>query len=287
MSLFLLQLKNELVKLFARKRTYLGFGGAVAAQLVFLVLWRLPVAQKAFEGITRRSNKDFMAEYFLGLTAAQLTVTFTFLLLGGLYLALVCGDIVAKEVEDGTMRMILARPISRMRLWTLKWLAASIYTFALVFFIGLTSLVLATACCGGLGKLAVIYGQHPRQLMFMSTYETGAGLVQYAKGILLLAVVMHVVSALAFLFSCLNMKPATATVATLAVFFLDAVIKMVPFFNVYDPWLLSYHLACWLRSMSRLTLPSDTATSVIYLLSLAAVFLAVSARQFARRDFKP
>lgn len=286
MNLFLLQLKNELVKLFARKRTYLGFGGAVAAQLVFLILWRLPLAQRAFEGITRRSKEDFMAEYFMGLTAAQLTVTFTFLLLGGLYLALVGGDIVAKEVEDGTMRMILARPISRRRLWTIKWLATSIYTFALVICIGLTSLLLATAFCGGLGKLAVIYGQHPRHLMFLSTYETGAGLLVYAKGILLLAVVMHVVSALAFMLSCLNMKPATATVTTLAVFFLDAVVKMVPFFDVYDQWLLSYHLSCWLRAMSRLTLPSATATSVIYLLALAAIFLAISARRFSRRDFK-
>jgi ABC-2 type transport system permease protein len=287
MKLFLLQLKNELVKLFARKRTYLGFAGSLVAELVFLILWRLPLAQKAFEGISRRSKTAFMDEYFMGLTAALLTVTFTFLLLGGLYLALVCGDIVGKEVEDGTMRMILSRPISRMRLWVLKWLASSIYTFALVFFIGLTSLLLATAFCGGLGKLAVIYGQHPRHLQLMSSYDTMDGLWQYGKGILLLAVAMHTVSALAFMFSCLNMKPATATIATLAVVFLDAVLKMVPFFQVYERWLLSYHLACWLRSMSRLTLPADTATSVVYLLSLTLIFLAVSARRLCRRDFKP
>ena len=38
-------------------------------------------------------------------------VMWTVFLLGGLYLALVvAGDVMSKEVEDGTMRMILCRP---------------------------------------------------------------------------------------------------------------------------------------------------------------------------------
>ena len=290
MKLFCLQLGNELIKLFARKRTYLGFAGSIAAELLFLSLGRLPLARRALEKSFQRFMPEELArfsDYYQGLTMALLAVTFTFLLLGGLYLALVCGDIMAKEVEDGTMRMILARPISRLRLWLLKWLASSFYTFTLVFFIGLTSLLLATAFYGGLGKLAVIYGQHPRNLMLVSTYETAEGLFQYVRGIVLLAVVMHVVSAMAFMFSCLNMKPATATISTLAIFFLDAVLKMVPFFSVFEKWFLSYHLACWLRGFSRMLPPIDTLTSVFYLVCLSMVFLGVSAYRFSRRDFKP
>ena len=37
-------------------------------------------------------------------------------LLGGLFLALVSGDVVSKEVEDGTMRMMLCLPASRWRI---------------------------------------------------------------------------------------------------------------------------------------------------------------------------
>lgn len=165
-------------------------------------------------------------------------------------------------------------------------MTSSCYTFALVFFIGLTSLILASALCGGLGKLAVIYGQHPRHLLLLSTFETAEGLWRYGKGLLLLAVVMHVVSAMAFMFSCLNMKPATATIATLAIFFLDAVLKMVPFFSGFEKSLLSYHLASWLRSFSLLT-TADVTTSVGYLLLLTALFLSISATRFCRRDFKP
>lgn len=289
MSLFLRQLRNELVKMFARKRTWLGFAGSFAAEFLFLLLWRLPLGRRVLEGAFRRSlagQDAAVAEYNQGLTAALMTLSFTFLLLGGLYLALVCGDIMSKEVEDGTMRMLLARPISRRRVWLLKWLAASCYTVTLVIFIAASSLGLATAMGGGLGKLAVMYGQHPRHLMLISTYDTWPGLIQYGKAVLLLAVVMHVVSALAFLFSCLNMKPATATIATLAVFFLDAVLKMVPFFHVYEEWLISYHLACWLRSFSRLVPTAEIVGSVTYLLILAAIFLGIGLRRFSRRDFK-
>jgi ABC-2 type transport system permease protein len=290
MRLFCLQWKNELLKLFAKKRTYLGFAGSLTAEIVFLLLWRHPLAQRAFEKTFQRgpaATDVYFADYFHGLTMALLTVTFTFLLLGGLYLALVSGDIMAKEIEDGTMRMILSRPISRLRLWSLKWLTSSFYTFALVFFIGITSLILASALCGGLGKLAVIYGQHPRHMMLISTFETAEGLWCYGKGLLLLAVVMHVVSALAFMFSCLKMKPATATIATLAIFFLDAVLKMVPFFAGFEKGFLSYHLACWLRSFSTLTPPAGITTSVLYLMTLTVIFLSISAFRFSRRDFKP
>lgn len=290
MSAYGRQLKNELLKLFARKRTYLGFAGSIAAELFFLSLSRLPIAQRALHSALRRGmvgEGDSIAGYDQGLTFGLLTVSFTFLLLGGLYLALVCGDIVAKEVEDGTMRMLLARPVSRLRLWSLKWLACSIYTFALVFFIGASSLLLASAFHGGLGKLAVVYGAHPRHLLLVATYETADGLWHYFRGLFLLGITMHVVSALAFMLSCLKMKPATATIATLAIFFLDAVLKMVPFFNEIDQWFLSYHLACWLRSFSRLAPVVPVWLSVGYLLLLTAIFLAIGARRFCRRDFKP
>ena len=228
MSLFFRQWRNELLKLCARRRTYLGLVGSVVAELIFLVLWKQPLAQRAFEKAVRGGVVEpnvFWDQYFHGLTMGLLMLTFSFLLLGGLYLALVAGDIVAKEAEEGTLSMILSRPISRLRLWSLKWLTCSVYTFGLVCFMGLSSLLLASAFCGGLGKLAVVYGQHPRHLQLVALFETAEGLWRYGRGVLLLGVVMHVVSALAFMFSCFNLKPATAAIATLAVFFIETIMR--------------------------------------------------------------
>ena len=47
-------------------------------------------------------------EYFSALTLAFIIVAFTMLLLGLVFVALVAGDILAKETEDGNLRLILA-----------------------------------------------------------------------------------------------------------------------------------------------------------------------------------
>ena len=53
------------------------------------------------------------------------------------------GDLVAKEVEDGTLRMILSRPITRLRLITVKWVAGVIFAVLLVIVLGGVALAAA------------------------------------------------------------------------------------------------------------------------------------------------
>src|SRR5438477_4925546 len=115
MSLFLLQLRGELWKLFARKRTYLGFGFFLGLELLVMVLCEIPFGQRNLRRAIERLGGAF-DQYFSGLTLAMIMVPMTVILLGALFLSLVGGDVVAKEVEDGTMRMTLCRPISRLRI---------------------------------------------------------------------------------------------------------------------------------------------------------------------------
>src|SRR5581483_5290426 len=136
-SLFRLQLGHELRKLFARKRTYIGFGAFVLVEALVLFLVNLPKPRSHFRRLIEQNGYGF-DEYFSGLTLALLMVMWTTFLLGALYLALVAGDVVSKEVEEGTLRMILCRPVSRARIVALKYLACIVYTFVLVLFIGLS-----------------------------------------------------------------------------------------------------------------------------------------------------
>ena len=94
MSLFLLQLRGELWKLFARKRTYLGFGVFLTVETLILILWQLPGGQRWMRRMIEQSGGAFDT-YFSGLTVAMIMLTMTVFLLGGLYLALVGGDVEA------------------------------------------------------------------------------------------------------------------------------------------------------------------------------------------------
>src|SRR4051812_27058438 len=110
--MFLLQLRNELRKLFGKKRTYLGFGMFLLAQSAFILLLRYHKGPyrdmvKIMEGNGYGADK-----FFSNLTVATSSLLATAYILLPLYVALVGGDLVAKEAEDGTLRMILARPVS-------------------------------------------------------------------------------------------------------------------------------------------------------------------------------
>src|SRR6185503_4852947 len=91
-------------------------------------------------------NGYLASEYISALTVALLMLYPQILLLMPLYATLVGGDLVAKEAEDGTLRMILSRPISRVRLLVVKWIAGIVFAATLVLSLGVIALAFARVC---------------------------------------------------------------------------------------------------------------------------------------------
>lgn len=280
MSLFFLQLRGELTKLFARKRTYIGFGAFLAIEALVLFLLQLPKPKAHFRRLLEESGYGF-DQYFSGLTLGLLILMWTTFLLGALYLALVAGDVVSKEIEDGTMRMTLCRPISRGRVITLKYAACVIYTFALVAFIGGTAL-LAGIAYRGIGGL---FAYAPLDKIF-ALYEFAPGLARYAASIPLLALGLLSITSLGFMFSCFKMKPAAATIVTLSLMFLDSIFRNIPYFESLRPYFITAHMATWLNVFVTYIPWPRMLEDYAYLLALDATFLLVGLANFCRRDFK-
>src|SRR5437870_4644485 len=110
--MFYLQLRNELWKLFAKKRTYIGFLMFLLAQNVIILVFRFTNGPRANMMRTLEGNGYLAQEFISALTVATFMLLPIAYLLLPLYVSLVGGDLVAKEAEDGTLRMILSRPIS-------------------------------------------------------------------------------------------------------------------------------------------------------------------------------
>src|SRR5262245_59897849 len=137
--MFLAQLRNELFKLYGKKRTYIGFGTFLIAQNAMLIAFRFTNFQRSVER-TLEGNGYLATDFISPLTVAVIMLIPQILLLMPLYTCLVGGDLVAKESEDGTLRMILCRPISRFQLLFVKWLAGVIFAAVLVLVLGGTAL---------------------------------------------------------------------------------------------------------------------------------------------------
>src|SRR5438552_11615483 len=155
--MFLYQLRNELWKLFGKKRTYLGFAMFLLAQNVVTLLFRFTRASRDMVR-TLEGNGYAAGDYISSLTIATVMLFPIAYVLLPLYVSLVGGDLVAKEAEDGTLRMILSRPISRLRLLVLKWLAGATFSLFLVAALGLFGVVFASLWFPWTGLFVLIPG---------------------------------------------------------------------------------------------------------------------------------
>src|SRR5437773_9703317 len=191
--MFYLQLRNELWKLFAKKRTYIGFLMFLLAQNVIILLFRFTNGPRVNMMRTLEGN-GYPAEQFISaLTVATFMLLRIAYLLLPLYVSLVGGDLVAKEAEDGTLRMILSRPISRLRLLLLKWLAGAIFSLALVLALGLFGVAFASLWFPWKGLFVFIPGE------LFSVFDASAGWQHYAAAHLLMATKACTVMGLAFM----------------------------------------------------------------------------------------
>jgi len=280
MSLFLFQLRGELWKLFARKRTYIGYGVFLSVEILVMVLMHMPQGQRGIKKLIEGHGGIF-EEYFSGLTVALMMMAITLFVLGGLYLSLIAGDLVAKEVEDGTMRMTLCRPVSRLRVLTVKYVVCVIYTFTLVIFVGATALAVGLLMRGTGGLFTLFIGVDVFEL-----YDFGPGFARYLLSLPCFALSMLTMSTFAFQLSCWNVKPASATISALSVFFVDWILHEMPYFESYRPWMMRTHMDTWINVFREPMPWPKMLEDYSILIGLDATFFIVGAVVFASRDFK-
>ncbi len=277
--MFLAQLKNELWKLFGKKRTYIGFGAFLLAQTAMLMAFRYTRWQSDFEKLLN-GNGYLAAEFISVLTVSVVMLIPQIMLLMPLYATLVGGDLVAKEAEDGTLRMILSRPISRVRLLFVKWSAGIIFAFLLVLALGLTAMGFASLLFPWKGMFVFAPGQA------FSVLTAHEGLVRFCFSTLFMAVNASVMVSVAFMFSCFNMKPAAATILALSFLFVSMVMENIPFFNRYENWFVTHHFKCWLLIFLNPVPWTEICQSEIVLFAMSATAFLIGAMAFQVRDIK-
>jgi ABC-2 type transport system permease protein len=280
MRLFLRQFIGELVKMFARKRTWIGFGAFLALEALVLMLSQTEKAKRGFRAFLE-SHGAMFEEYFGGLTLAFNMMALTVALLGAIFVALVSGDIVSKEVEDGTMRMTLSRPVSRLRVLGVKFLASLLYCFVLIVFIGVTALLTGIAW-QGLGSLCALIPEEK----LLAFYPPGEGLGRYFAAMPCFGLSFCTIVSLAFMFSCCNMKPASATIVSLAILFVDRILDFWPQFASFKAWFMTSHMVTWLNVFRSPVPWGRMAEDYLYLFGLDATFVLVGCAIFLRRDLK-
>ena len=277
--MFYCHLRNELWKLFGKKRTYIGFGAFLLAQNAMLLTFRFTHWQDQMERMLE-GNGYLAQEYLSALTVAVIMLIPQILLLMPLYAALVGGDLVAKEVEDGTLRMILWRPISRFRLLLVKWVAGVIFAAVLVLVLGGTALGFARMWFPWKGMFVFVPGE------VFNVLSAAQGFKLYLWSQLFMTLNASIVLGIAFMFSCFNMKPAAATILSLSLLFVNLVMEGIPFFERYREYLLTYHFRCWHNVYMQPIPWSQIGQSLCVLLAVNLTTFLIGTAAFQARDIK-
>lgn len=280
--LFLTQLRGELQKLFARRRSWIGYGVFLVMEAILLFVFKLERSQDHMRRLIERNGFAF-ENYYTSLTVTYWVMGFSMFLLGSIYFALVSGDIVAKEAEDGNLRLVLARPVSRLRILLLKYAAVAIYTVSFVVFVGVSGYLMSVAALGWDGGLFV---WNYKMKVFSMFAEWRHGMPRLAFAALLIGLSMITLSSVGFMFSCFRMKPAAATIMALSILFVDLVLQEFPFFQPYQEWFITWRMAAWIYSLESVLPWAKLVQSYAFLAGLNVTLFVIGWLSFQLRDFK-
>jgi ABC-2 type transport system permease protein len=258
----------ELRKLVAQKRTFIGIGAAVLVPLIFVVA----LLADSGSGPEDVPFGSYVRES--GLAIPLVCLSFGALWLLPLITALVAGDIVAAEDQNGTLKTILTRSVERWHVFAGKALAALTYTLAvLALFVGV-----------GLVAGGLVYGFNPLTTLSGTTIGVGRALYLMAAGTLAYSLPLAATAAIALLLSTVTRNSAAAVVGTLMVSIVLQILGAIAALNFLDPYLLSTQFNAW---QGLLREPADWAP-VVRAAWVSAAYgvpaVVVAASVFVRRD---
>jgi ABC-2 type transport system permease protein len=275
------QLRNELWKMFGKKRTYIGFGAFLLAHATILLLfryWQGPRRDMAH----RLALLGYNSEKFISnLTMALAVLIPVASLLMPLYVALVGGDLLAKEAEDGTLRMILARPISRFRIALVKWMAGVVFSILLSLALGTLGAAFASCLFPKGGLFAFL----PMEGIF-SVFEPGEGWRRYIIATVILSANAATVMGMALMFSCFNVKPAAATILALSLLLTCKIVQEIPYFHDLQQWFFTYHMSYWVKLFEERVPWAEILQSLSILFGFNLTMLIIGCVAFQVRDIK-
>ena len=230
----------ELYKIFRKPRTYISF--AAVSAIVGLIQLGFYADGESYMQFGMQSFSDsfdvqgnIMNGYLMAFVILQLLLVHVPLLV-----ALVAGDMISGEAAQGTLRLLLTKPISRSTLILAKFTASGIYTIALLVWMAIWALGISMMVFG-VDDMLILKSDSASQIMSSDV------MWRYMAAFLFAAIALLTVSALSFflsLFAENSIGPIMATMSIIIVFTILNTLDL-PIFNSLKPFLFTSHMLGW------------------------------------------
>lgn len=233
-------LQIELYKIFHRPRTYIAFGAITA--LIGVIQLGLKMDGEAYVDFLMSSLKDtfdfegkILNGYLVCYVILQLLLIHVPLLI-----SLIAADMISGEANMGTLRLLLTKPVSKSSFMLAKFLAASIYTFALLLWIAILALALSISIFGT-NDLILQKTSYVVQIAQDDVFWRYIGAFCFAF------LSMLTVTALGFFLSIFaenSIGPIVTSMSIIIVFTILSTMT-IPLFEKVQPYLFTTHMVNW------------------------------------------
>ncbi|MBE1486648.1 ABC transporter permease subunit [Plantactinospora soyae] len=257
----------------SRRRTQLALGFMVLLPLVILVAFQFESSGDDDNGGGEFGSLIEMATTGgLNFTLFSLLVSSSFLLV--VVVALFCGDTVASEASWGSLRYLLAVPVPRARLLTVKLVVALAYSLLALLLLAGTAMLAGT----------LRYGWEPLSSTVAAQIPAGEGLLRLLGILGYLAVVLLVVAGLAFLLSVTTDAALGAVGGAVLLWILSSILDQITALGVLRDFLPTHYSQAWLGLLSTPVQTDDIVKGAISAICYATVFWSLAFWRFTRKD---
>src|SRR3954452_24971253 len=213
-----------------------------------------------------------IAENGLFVALAALTIEIGLFL--PLAVSVVAGDSIAGEANIGTLRYLLAVPVTRLRLLLVKLAAITVGAFVATFTVAVVGVAMGLVLFGG-GSMTLLSGT---QIGF------GAGVLRVAMAATYLACGLAALGAVGLFVSTLTEQPIGAMVATVVLSTTSYILDSIPQVGWLHPYLLTHH---WLDFGDLLRDPivwNNVVAGLLLAAGYTAVFFLAAWARFTTKD---
>ncbi|WP_305783475.1 ABC transporter permease [Symbioplanes lichenis] len=221
-------LRSELGLIARRRRNQAGLAALAAVPIIVAVAMRLAAPSSS----SPSGGPDFFSQitgngFFVAL--AGLGVELTLFL--PIAIAMLAGDAVAGEAQQGTLRYLLTVPVGRIRLLAVKYAGILFGAFLAPLVVAASGLISGLILFGG-GAITTLSGS---QIGF------GSGLLRLLAICLYLGACLAALGAVGLFVSTLTEQPLGATVALAMLTVASFVLGQIPQLDWLHPYLLTQH----------------------------------------------
>lgn len=236
-------IKFEFKKIITHKKSWIGVFTILFLNLLFAIAFFLRNRRSGDEemsGLEGRLVGEFMNAPVYVQTILAPSVFFLFPVI----IAVMCGHLTAGEMETGSLRLTLARPVSRASVFIAKWITLTAYAGIMLLLLGMVSYIIGLLVLNPTGDV-LIFGPMFTLSETLLVHPADEAWLRIVLSYFLALPMLATIASLGMMFAIVTKQFAAGVILTTVVYFASYIAGEIPFLSSIHQYLPTRYLAFW------------------------------------------